>query len=44
MAHHLVVVGLSHHTAPVEVRERIALTPQGYADALARVRAAREVK
>jgi len=41
---HLIVVGLSHHTAPVDVRERVALAPDAYPDALARVRALAEVR
>ena len=36
---HVIVVGLSHHTAPIDVRERVALAPAAYGDALARVRA-----
>jgi glutamyl-tRNA reductase len=41
---HVLVVGLSHHSAPVEVREQIALAPEGYADVLARLAAEREVR
>jgi len=41
---HVIVVGLSHHTAPVEVRERIALSPEAYAGALERLKASAEVK
>ncbi|MGH7726217.1 MAG: glutamyl-tRNA reductase [Candidatus Eiseniibacteriota bacterium] len=36
---HILVVGLSHHTAPLDVREKLALTPEETPDALARVRA-----
>ena len=36
---HVVIVGLSHHTAPLDVRERIALAPEELPAALARVRA-----
>lgn len=35
---HLLVVGLSHKTAPVEVRERLAFTPAVLGPALARLR------
>jgi glutamyl-tRNA reductase len=35
---HVVLVGLSHHTAPLEVRERIALSPDELPAALARLR------
>jgi glutamyl-tRNA reductase len=35
---HVIVVGLSHHTAPIDVRERVALAPAAYGDALARLR------
>ncbi|MBI4504103.1 MAG: glutamyl-tRNA reductase [Chloroflexi bacterium] len=35
---HLLVVGLSHKTAPVEVRERLAFTPAILGPALARLR------
>lgn len=28
----IVVTGISHHTAPLEVRERLAITPDAYAD------------
>jgi len=41
---HVLVVGLSHHTAPVDVREKIALAPAAYLDALARIKAGPEVK
>ncbi len=41
---HVVVVGLSHHTAPLEVRERLALAPEELPAALARVRAAEGVR
>jgi glutamyl-tRNA reductase len=41
---HVLVVGLSHHSAPVEVREQIALAPEAYADVLARLALEREVK
>ena len=36
---HVVIVGLSHHTAPLDVREKIALSPAELPAALARVRA-----
>ncbi len=36
---HVVIVGLSHHTAPLDVREKIALSPDELPAALARVRA-----
>lgn len=35
---HLVLVGLSHKTAPVSVRERVAFSPQDQEDALLRLR------
>ena len=41
---HVLVVGLSHHSAPVEVRETIALAPEAYPDALAKLAAEREVR
>jgi len=41
---HVLVVGLSHHTAPVDVREKIALAPGAYLEALARIKAGPEVK
>lgn len=41
---HVLVVGLSHHSAPVEVRERIALAPEAYAEVLARLASEREVR
>ncbi|MEO6462779.1 MAG: glutamyl-tRNA reductase [Candidatus Eisenbacteria bacterium] len=41
---HVVVVGLSHHTAPLEVREKIALTPDELPAALAAVRALEGVR
>ncbi len=36
---HLAVVGLSHHTAPIEVRERLSFTPAAIPDALKEIRA-----
>ena len=41
---HVLVVGLSHHSAPVEVRETIALAPEAYPEALAKLAAEREVR
>ena len=41
---HVVVIGLSHHTAPLELRERIALSPEELPPALARVRALEGVR
>lgn len=41
---HVLVVGLSHHTAPVEVREQLALDPGAYAEAIARLKAEREIR
>ena len=41
---HVVLVGLSHHTAPLDVREKIALTPEELPTALARVRALEGVR
>jgi glutamyl-tRNA reductase len=41
---HVLVVGLSHHTAPVEVRERLALAAVAYPVALAGLRGQREIK
>jgi glutamyl-tRNA reductase len=41
---HVLVVGLSHHSAPVEVREQIALAPDAYGDVLLRLAAEREVR
>lgn len=41
---HVLVVGLSHHSAPVEVREQIALAPEAYAEVLARLALEREVR
>jgi len=35
----MVVVGLSHRTAPVEVRERLAIPSDNLAEALARIAA-----
>ena len=35
----LQIVGCSHHTAPVEVRERLAFRPEQVSQALARLRA-----
>ena len=34
----LVAIGLNHHTAPVEVRERITFAPERMADALRELR------
>jgi glutamyl-tRNA reductase len=36
---HLAVVGLSHHSAPVEIRERLSFTPGAVPDALKAIRA-----
>ena len=41
---HVVLVGLSHHTAPLEVRERIALAPDELPAALSAVRALEGVR
>ena len=41
---HVLVVGLSHHSAPVEVRETIALAPEAYPEALGRLAGEREVR
>ena len=41
---HIVIVGLSHHTAPIEVRERIALQPDEYPKALAGLRGRPDVR
>ncbi len=36
---HITVVGLSHHTAPVEIRERLSIAEQTMEDSLQRLRA-----
>ena len=41
---HVVIVGLSHHTAPLDVREKIALSPGELPGALAHVRAQEGVR
>jgi glutamyl-tRNA reductase len=41
---HVVLVGLSHHTAPLDVREQIALSPEELPGALARVRSLEGVR
>lgn len=36
----IVVTGISHHTAPLEMRERLAITPDAYADKVVELRTA----
>ena len=36
---HIAVVGLSHRTAPVEIRERLSIAEQSMEDSLQRLRA-----
>ncbi|MCP9816978.1 glutamyl-tRNA reductase [Synechococcus sp. GreenBA-s] len=40
---HIAVVGLSHHTAPVEIRERLSIAEQTMEDSLQRLRADEQV-
>ena len=40
---HIAVVGLSHRTAPVEIRERLSITEQAIEDTLQRLRADEQV-
>ncbi|NDG74264.1 MAG: glutamyl-tRNA reductase [Synechococcaceae bacterium WB8_1B_136] len=40
---HIAVVGLSHRTAPVEIRERLSITEQAMEDTLQRLRADEQV-
>ncbi|MDA1157183.1 MAG: hypothetical protein O3B71_07245, partial [Cyanobacteria bacterium] len=35
---HIAVVGLSHRTAPVEIRERLSIAEQSMEDSLQRLR------
>lgn len=41
---HLVLVGLSHKTAPISVREQVAFSPQDQEDALLRLRRLEDIK
>jgi len=40
---HIAVVGLSHRTAPVEIRERLSIAEQSMEDSLQRLRADEQV-
>jgi len=40
---HIAVVGLSHRTAPVEIRERLSIAEQCMEDSLQRLRADEQV-
>jgi glutamyl-tRNA reductase len=40
---HIAVVGLSHRTAPVEIRERLSIAEQAIEDSLQRLRSSDEV-
>ena len=41
---HLVIVGLSHKTAPIAIRERVAFSPQDQERALLKLRRRDEIK
>ena len=40
---HIAVVGLSHRTAPVEIRERLSIAEQAIEDSLQRLRSSDDV-
>lgn len=40
---HIAVVGLSHRTAPVEIRERLSIAEQSMEESLQRLRASDDV-